>query len=118
MEAEGLVRDGFAVMVKLSGLLEDFNTMVNEIEHEGEETALESLKTKAKYEQIHQKWTVSSRMRTWFAEKKKNIAEMVSKRGAKEEEQEALEREELEKVIQRVKTKAELLLKLNRPRIW
>lgn len=84
------MRDAFAVMVKLSGgLMDELNSMVSELEHSKYKTQaqeLEALKAKSRYEQVQQKWTASSRMRTWFAEKKKNIAEMLSQKGGQKSE--------------------------------
>ena len=106
LEAEGLVRDSFAVMIKLSGLGNELAQMVTA----GETGGVEAIRASAKWELVCQKWTAASRMRTWWAEKKKNVAEAVKGEDA--------EREELEKVRLRIKGKAEFLLKVKRPSVW
>ena len=100
-------RAAFAVMIKFSNLQEDFQNIVNEVDltwedfkddPEKDKKVIALLKGMSHFDNIFKRWESGSQMRKWIADKKKNLAERLTKEVEKEFYQKKKEaKEKLEK---------------------
>jgi hypothetical protein len=116
-------------MVKIMAVGEDFLAMVDDIammvdgfdpklsEEDWELEMARELKTHPKYQKVFECWEASNRMRLWLTEKKKNWSNKIS-----EDERNApgkpKDEVEIEKIIERITEKAEMIVKLSMPKSW
>ena len=156
-EGMRLSRAAFAWMIKIGQLYTDFIMMVDETEMNADLMTTDDENTSKKelakelskidwYNKIFKHWEISAKMRSWYQEKKKNLAnkiqneeeEIIKKEEGKTEEENKEEQKEkdlltkatltketpfirkekskdqneLEKIVEKVVEKAELLIKL------
>jgi hypothetical protein len=124
-----LCRYSFACMIKIATNFEEIMNLIDQNDMNITELPMNldeadkiiELAALAKelpaFDKIFDRWEASSRMRTWLSDKKKNLSnrkgydEKVSGEKTKEDV-------EVEKIFERIKDKASLLIKLSMPSAW
>ncbi len=109
---ERLTRCAFAAMLKFSGLLDDFENVVNEISLGlyGDDIGAIRRATPGVMKKIETRWATASEMRAWLTSEKNKI-------GEKEEGKEDMEACEL-KLLAKVRERVDYLLRFEKPEIW
>ena len=151
-----LSRAAFTCIIKFGKLYNDFTMMVDETGMKADSITIddknavkiELAKVISKidsYDTIFKHWESSAKMRSWYQEKKKNLANKIEEEAEEKIKEESREEQkgknmltispltkktpliwekksnyqiELEKIVEKVVEKAELLIKLSLPKSW